>query len=443
VRVHFKEQTMFNLLSSRRGTNCDGSSRRDFLKVGALGLGGLMLPDLLRVRAAQKAAGKSTRDTSVVWLWLGGGPTHVETFDPKMTAPKEYRSTVGAVKTNIPGIELGGVFPKMAQNMDKLAVVRSFAHSNSGHGGGTHWVMTGYNFPPADNGQRPIKPGMGAILARYRGANNVHTGLPTYVRMGGILGDGPAWLGSAYAPFDTGGNARQNMDLRISLDNLEDRRTLLKDFDSFDRGLDRNGLASGLDSFDAQAFDLILSKAREVFDVKREDPRVRDRYGKNLGEKMLLARRLCEAGAGFVTIHFGGWDMHGQVANGMKRLGPQVDQAVATFLEDVHDRGMENDILLVITGEFGRTPRINGGAGRDHWAPLSTLALAGGGLRMGQVVGESNSKAERPKSTPITPQDLMATVFKVLDIPQDLHYQDPTGRPVPMINDGKVIKELL
>jgi hypothetical protein len=434
---------MFRMLGSRKGTNCDGSSRRDFLKVGALGLGGLMLPDLLRARAASRAAGKPTRNTSVVWLWLGGGPTHVETFDPKMSAPKEYRSVVGAVKTCVPGIELGGVFPKMARHMDKLAVVRSFAHSNSGHGGGTHWVMTGYNFPAADNGQAPIKPGLGAITARYRGANNPTTGLPTYVRQGGILGDGPAWLGSAYAPFDTGGNARSNMDLRVSLENLDDRRSLLKDFDGFDRELDRSGLAKGLDAFDGQAFDLILSKAREVFDVSREDPRVRDRYGKNLGQQLLLARRLCEAGVGFVTLHFGGWDMHGQIEQGMKNLGPKVDQAVATFLEDLYDRGMERDVLLVITGEFGRTPRVNGGAGRDHWAPLSTLALAGGGLKMGQAVGESSAKAERPKSTPITPQDLMATVFHVLGLPRDLHYNDPTGRPTPMITDGKPIAELV
>src|SRR5262245_61371722 len=202
---------MFFLNVSRTGTTCDGASRRDFLKVGSLGLGGLMLPDLLRARAANKAAGKPTKNTSVVWLWLGGGPTHVETFDPKMSAPKEYRSVVGAVKTNVTGVEIGGVFPKMAKCMDQMAIVRSFAHRNSGHGGGTHWVMTGYDFPPADNGQQPIKPGLGSILARHRGATNPKTGLPTYVRLGGILGDGPAWLGSSYAPFDVSGNARRNM----------------------------------------------------------------------------------------------------------------------------------------------------------------------------------------------------------------------------------------
>src|SRR5262245_39847454 len=187
---------MLRIWSPRRATTCDGGSRRDFLKVGALGLGGLLLPDLLRARAAAAAQGAASKQTSVVWLWLGGGPTHVETFDPKMTAPAEYRSTVGALKTNVPGVEIGGVFPQLARRADKLAIVRSFAHNNSGHGGGTHWVMTGYDYPPADNNMAPIKPGLGAILARHRGANNPGTGLPTYVRPGGRLGDGPAWPGS-------------------------------------------------------------------------------------------------------------------------------------------------------------------------------------------------------------------------------------------------------
>src|SRR5437016_12692616 len=172
-----KGAVMFTLRGSRLGTTCDGGTRRDFLKVGALGLGGLMLPDLLRARALAASAGKPTKNSSVVWLWLGGGPTHVETFDPKMTAPVEFRSAVGAVQTNVNGIELGGVFPKMARVADKMAFVRSFAHRNSGHGGGTHWVMTGYDYPPADNGMGQVKPGFGSILARHRGPNNRQTGL--------------------------------------------------------------------------------------------------------------------------------------------------------------------------------------------------------------------------------------------------------------------------
>jgi hypothetical protein len=434
---------MLSFFASRRGAQCDGQTRRDFLRVGALGLGGFLLPDLLKARDRLSASGGAYRPTSVVWLWLGGGPTHIETFDPKMSAPAEYRSVLGAIPTSVPGVEFGSVFPKMARLAHRMAVVRSFAHTNSGHGGGTHWVMTGYDYPPADNNMPPVKPGMGSILARVRGPNNPTSGIPTYARIGGILGDGPAWLGPAYAPFDTGGNARSNMDLRVPLDRLNDRRSLLKTFDAVNRQIDRTGLMSGLDSFGTQAFDLILSRAREVFDINREDPRARDAYGAGLGHQLLLARRLCEAGAGFVTIHYGGWDMHGQIADSMKALAPPMDRAVATFLEDCASRGLDRDVLLVITGEFGRTPRINGSAGRDHWAPLSTLALAGGGLKMGQVVGESSSKAEVPKTTPVSPQDLMATVFQVLGLPLDLHYQDPSGRPTPMIDGGKPIAELV
>jgi hypothetical protein len=434
---------MLRLLGSRTRTDCDGASRRDFLRVGALGLTGLALPDLLRLRAGAKESGKPTKNTSVVWLWLGGGPTHIETFDPKMSAPAEYRSIVGATKTNLPGVEIGAVYPKIAQMADKFAFIRSFAHGNSGHGGGTHWVMTGYDFPPADNNMAPTKPGWGSILARHRGPNNPATGLPTYVRVNGIYGDGPAWLGTSYAPFDTSGNSRGNMDLKVPVARLSDRRSLLKTFDTIDRHVDKSGLLAGLDSFETQAFDLIQSRAREVFDIRREDPRTRDHYGQGLGEQLLLARRLCEAGVGFVTIHYGGWDMHGQIEAGMKNLGPQMDRAVASFVEDCAQRGMDKEVLLVITGEFGRTPRINGSAGRDHWAPLSTLALAGGGLKMGQVVGESNAKAEVPKSRAVSPQDLMATVFHVLGVPTDLQYKDPAGRPTSMIDGGKPIAELV
>jgi hypothetical protein len=359
-----------------------------------------------------------------------------------MSAPAEFRSTVGAVKTNVPGIEIGGVFPEMARVADKLTFVRSFAHTNSGHGGGTHWVMTGYDYPPADNNMPPIKPGIGSILSRVRGTNHAN-GTPTYVRLGGILGDGPAWLGPAYAPFDTGGSAQSNMSLKVPLDHLSNRRSLLKTFDTIDRRIDRSGLLQGLDSFESQAFGLILSRAREVFDVNREDPRTRDRYGPGLGQQLLMARRLCEAGAGFVTIHYGGWDMHGQIQQSMKSLAPQMDHAVAAFIEDCAVRGLDREILLVMTGEFGRTPRINPTAGRDHWAPLSTLALAGGGLKMGQVVGESSAKVEVPKTTPITPQDLMATVFHALGLPPELQFHDPTGRPVSMIDGGKPIAELV
>lgn len=434
---------MLSLLWNRRNTNCQGKSRRDFLKVGALGLGGLALPDLLRARSEARAAGVPTKETSVVWLWLGGGPTHVETFDPKMTAPAEYRSINGEVATTLPGVTLGSLFPKMASEADKMAFVRSFAHTNSGHGGGTHWVMTGYDNRVVDNGGPPSRPSLGSIVSRVRGANNPTSGIPTYVRMGGILADGPSFLGTAYAPFDPAGQARRNMSLVVEKLRLDDRRSLLHGLDKVNREADRKQVMEGLDAFEQQAFNLVLSKSQQAFDLKYEDPRVVERYGAGLGQQLLTARRLCEAGCGFVTVEYGGWDMHGQLKQQMEARAPQLDHAVAAFVEDLSQRGQDKNILLVISGEFGRTPKVNGGAGRDHWAPLSTLALAGGGLNMGQVVGESAEKVDVPKTKPIGPQDLMATIFHVLGIDRRIQYLSTGGRPTYMIEDGKPIEELV
>lgn len=434
---------MLNFSIPRVRGNCEGSSRRDFLRVGAMGVGSLTLADMLRHRAAAATTGQTTKDTSVIWLWLSGGPTHIETFDPKMTAPAEYRSVTGEVKTNLTGVTLGGNFERMGKVADKMAFVRSFAHTNSGHAGGTHYVMTGYDNRLADNGALADRPGIGSIVARVRGTNHPETGIPTYVRLGGIYGDGPAFLGTAFGPFDPAGEARRNMALAVNEARLDNRRQLLKGLDNLRRDVDRSGLIEGLDSFDQQAFNIILSRSQQAFDLKYEDPRVVDRYGPELGQQLLQARRLCEAGCGFVTINFGGWDMHGGIKDAMNTLGPKVDQAVAAFVEDLALRGLSEKILLVVSGEFGRTPKINGGAGRDHWAPLSTLALAGGGLKMGQVIGESAEKADVPKTTPITPQDLLATVFHVLGIERRLQFTNQAGRPTYLIENGKPIPELV
>jgi hypothetical protein len=441
---------MLNLWGSKTRTECTGINRRDFLRVGALGATGLMLPDLLRLRSAAAEAGQPTRDTSVIWLWLGGGPTHVETFDPKMSAPAEFRSMIGSVQTSVPGLHLGGLFPQMGRMADKMAFVRSFAHGNSGHAGGTHYVMTGVDHPPADAGQPQIRPSMGSIAARVRGANSA-SGLPTYVRLSGLYGDGPHWLGSAYAPFDTSGQARNNININQPLDRIGDRRALLRHFDTVNRNIDRSGTMAGLDAFDQQANDLLMGRARDAFDVEREDPRIRDRYTNGtagLGANLLLARRLCEAGAGFVTLNYAnssqGWDMHSDMLPQLRQACPPMDRAIAVFLHDLEQLGLSEKILLVITGEFGRTPRINGSAGRDHWGPLCTLALAGGGLRMGQAVGDSSARAEVPRTTPIQPKDLMATIFHVLGVNPQTQYQDQTGRPTYLLPEGaRAIAELV
>jgi hypothetical protein len=442
---------MLNLFGTRTSRDCGGTTRRDFLKVGALGLTGLSLPGLLRLRRAAASEGRPTRDTSVIWLWLGGGPTHIETFDPKMSAPAEFRSAVGAVQTSLPGVQIGSLFPQMARMANRLAFVRSFAHGNSGHAGGTHFVMTGVDHPPADSGAPQIRPSLGSIAARVRGANNPRTGIPTYIRLSGLYADGPHGLGAAYAPFDVGGQARNNLNLNLPVDRLHDRRSLLRTFDTVNRRIDRSGLMEGLDAFDRQAVELILGRAREAFDISREDPRTRDRFTAGtagLGNNLLLARRLCEAGCGFVTLNYSnssqGWDMHNDMVTQLRQACPPMDRAIAAFLEDLEQRGLSDKILLVITGEFGRTPRINPQRGRDHWGPLCTLALAGGGLRMGQVVGESSARAEIPRTAPIYPRDLVATVFHVLGINGQQQYVDQSGRPQYFVPEGgRPIAELV
>jgi len=440
---------MLTIRSRRVGRDCEGTSRRDFLRVGSLGLGGLSLADLLRARAQGAAPGgygsspRVDKDTSVVMLWLSGGPTHIETFNPQPSAPSEYRSVTGAVDTNVPGMQLGGSFQRLAKVADRLSVVRSFAHGNSSHGGATHYVMTGYDGRNIQKGMPAVKPAFGSILAKHRGASNVRTGMPTYVRLNNVNYDGPGFLGKAYEAFGTGGETRKNMDLRLESDRVADRRSLLNSLDRLNRQADATGLMEGFDAYEQQAYGLILGDAKKAFDVSAEDRDTRRLYDNDLGQQLLLARRLCEAGCGFVTVNYGSWDMHSNIESSMKRRGPEVDGAVSAFIQDCANRGLSEKILLVVAGEFGRTPRINARAGRDHWGPLCTLALSGGGLNMGQVVGESTAKAEVPKSTPIRPQDLMATLFHVLGMPQNLHYNDNGGRPVPMIDGGKPIAELI
>ena len=405
---------------------------------------------MLRGRAsAQPSEG---RNKSVIWLWLSGGPTQLETFDPKPGNPSEFRSVVGSVQTNVPGTRIGGLFPNLARHADKLAIVRSFAHKQADHPAAAHWVMTGRDYPPAGNGAPAVNPSVGSILARHRGPNDARTGLPTYVSTDHLYADGPAWLGMAYSPFHAKGDAVRDMTPRLSGEKLDDRRALRDTFDRANREADASGVMEGMDSFRGQAYELLRGAAPAAFDLSRESVKTRDRYGPGLGQNLLLARRLCEAGVGYVTVWYGGWDSHGTnpsvnhgtIEQEMHKLAPAFDRAVPALLEDLHDRGLAEDVLVVITGEFGRTPWLDPkSGGRDHWPQLGTLALSGGGLKMGQIVGESSAKADVPKSAPIGPQDLMATLFEVLGVPQDLSYKDGSGRPLAMIEHGKPIAELV
>ena len=426
---------MLTIRSGNQDTFCDGYSRRDFLKVGALGMGGLGLPGLLRAKSL--ADPTRVKNKSVIWIWLAGGPTHVETFDPKMTAPAEYRSITGECKTPIPGVTVGGTFPEIAAVADKMALVRSFSHGSGSHGTGTKLVMTGYN------DRSNMRPSMGSILAKSRGTTHPDSGMPTYVKMGNIGGDGPGWLGPRYSALSPSGQARKNMDLSVALDRSHGRRSLLGDIDQLGRDVDASGNMGGLDGFEQQAFDLVLGDSVQAFDVKKEDSNTRKRYGKGLGEQLLLARRLCEAGCGFVTVSYGGWDMHGGIVKGLKTRARPVDQGVSALISDLNDRSMLEDVLVVVTGEFGRTPKINSKGGRDHWGKLCTLALAGGGLRMGQVVGESSPKVEVPASNLIGPQDLMATILHMYGLDPKMQFVNNQGRPTYLVEHGKPIAELV
>ena len=433
---------MLDLVTGPPCGDCGRIGRREFIRIGALG--GLTLPGLFSARAQAAAAGSVIKDTSVVLLFLTGGPSHIETFDPKMSAPSGVRSVTGAVSSNVPGVALGGTFTELAQHVDKMALVRSFCHGTADHTLGVQTVMRGGN--PLDHS------GMGAVATRLRGTSHPRTGMPTHVylcaqevdrqfnkeRLRLLDAAGPGGLGGAYAPFQVGGDQQLNHDmtLRLSRARLQDRLALQRSLDRFRRQLDAGSVMRGFDKFEQQALEVILGKSRRAFDLTQEDPRLVERYDTSrhitgihkdrpstLGHQLLLARRLCEAGCGFITIHNPGWDMHGgptqyNVPDGMEALGRPVDHAVSAFLEDVHQRGLSEKILLIITGEFGRTPKVKPDGGRDHWPRLSTLALAGGGLRMGQVVGDSNAKAEEPRRDPVTPDHLLATVMHVLfDVP--------------------------
>lgn len=429
--------------------DCQRLWRRDFLKAGALGLGSLTLSWLLRQRA-QAAAQGYVRDRSVVFLFLAGGASHIETFNPNMDAPAPYRSVTGEVQTVLPGVTFGGNFPHLARLADRMAVVRSFRHGVGDHGSAIVHVLSGGTRSSEKEGRGFS---LGSATAKVRGANDRRTGMPTYALLTApetdnqyrteknrvVAGSSPGVLGPAFAPFDPAGGSQalKNMQLSISPQRLHDRRSLRHALDRVRRQFDHDPAVADLDRFEQQAVDLLLHGASDAFDLSREDRRTRQRYDTSmyrvgnkaqrpklvrsctLGDQMLLARRLCEAGCGFVTVQNAGWDNHADgnnpgIVDGVNMLGPPLDKAVSAFLEDLEQRGLSDKILLVISGDFGRTPKINQRGGRDHWAPLGTLAFAGGGLRMGQVIGQAARNNDVPATDPISTPNLMATVMHAL-----------------------------
>lgn len=447
---------MLRLATRSTTQDCSGVSRRDFLQIGSLALAGagleagwsgLSLPWQLRQEAAAAELGLKpfVKDRAVVVLFLSGGPSHIETFNPNMDGIAPSRSATGAVKTTVPGLAFGGTFPKMAQYAHEMAIVRSFQHAIGGHVQAIVHVLTGGTDPL---GQRQEGYSMGAGYARLRGSNHERSGMPTFSLLNSDEVDPqyrsergrverashPGELGSAFGPFvpGSGGPTVENMQLRMDSERLDDRRSLLTELDGLRRRAEQLAEYEGADQYTRQAFDVILGSAAEAFDLSQEHPRTIDSYdtseiqvGKKkfrpsrLGRHMLTARRLIEAGCGYVTVHSAGWDMHADgnnpgIVQGMNMLGSSVDKAVAAFLEDLKQRGLLDKVLLVITGDFGRTPKINGRGGRDHWPRLCTLAFAGGGVCRGQVIGQSARKNDAPATSPIGPGRVMATVMHSL-----------------------------
>ena len=424
-------------------------SRRSFLQLGALAVGGLTLPDYLRLRAATNS---SAPRKSVILIWQAGGPSHIDMYDLKPNAPAEVRGEFKPIDTNVPGIQICEHLPHEAKIMDKLAVVRSAFHTNAGHGMGSQWMMTGYQatIEVSDN----IYPSMGSVVAKMRGANE--PGLPAYVTLPRHTPfSKAAYIGASYNPFTPDSDPNQpgfqvrNLKLpgRIDPARLDRRKELLKDLDTIRRDVDAKGDIAGLDTFYRDAMEMVTdTKAQKAFDVNKEAPGLRDRYGRNdLGQSCLLARRLVEAGVTFVTIQAGGgWDTHGNNFSELKtKLLPKFDQAIAALVNDIHDRGMQDEVLVMAMGEFGRTPKINKDAGRDHWPGAMSVVFAGGGLKMGQAIGTTNATAEYPTSKPYTPGCVLSTMYSVLGIDPKHVFLDHGQRPMPILSEGEPIKELV
>jgi hypothetical protein len=426
-------------------------SRRSFLRVGALGIGGLTLPGLLAARARAGQSATSNRK-SVILVWLAGGPSHIDMYDLKPDAPAEVRGEFKPIPTNVTGIQISEHLPRQARIFDKLSVVRSAFHTNAGHGMGSQWMQTGYQATIEVNDN--IYPSTGSVVAKLKGAND--PGLPAYVNLPRKVSFGnAAYLGASFNPFSPDANPNdanfqvRNLRLpgRVNAERLEARKSLLKDIDTIRRDVDAKGDISGFDTFYRDALDMVTDvKAQQAFDVNKEPVKLRDRYGRNdLGQSCLLARRLVEAGVTFVTVQAGGgWDTHGNNFTELKRrLLPQYDLAVASLVEDLADRGLSDDVLVMSMGEFGRTPKINKDAGRDHWPGAMSILYAGGGLKMGQAIGTTDSTASYPTSKPYTPGCVLSTMYHCLGIDHHHVFLDDAKRPLPVLSEGEPIRELV
>jgi hypothetical protein len=460
-----------------------GYSRREFLRIGTLGLGGLSLPQILGTRALAAGNKPITTGKSVIFLFLFGGPSQFETFDPKTSAPDSIRSVTGEIATSLPSVTFGSSFPQLAKRANQLAVVRSYVPGRD---------ISNHVICPIMHQKETLGASLGALYSRMVGMSNPVNGMPTNaalfpqstdascppVRMdfGNFLATGP--VGSAYAPFVPGGNStlQQNMRLKIDRHRLDDRRQLLSHLDGIKRQIDTSGTMDAMDRIRSQAFGVILRGAADAFDLSRESPKTIARYdtagllrpeavdkkwaesypkyldhAKTLGKLLLLARRLCEGGCGFVMLNSGFvWDMHGVVGahagmkEGMRYVAPPLDHAVSAFLDDVEARGLSDKILLVMCGEMGRTPQLSKTGGRDHWGNLGPLVLAGGGLPMGQVIGRSTANGGEPADNPVHMRHLIGTIMHTLfDVGELRLRRDITGEVAKLITESEPIKGLI
>jgi uncharacterized protein (DUF1501 family) len=427
---------MFTVWGAKQGF-CDGVSRRNFLKIGAFG-GGLTLADMLRAKAAAAPGSSgSASDKSAIMIYLPGGPSHMDMYDLKPDAPVEFRGEFSPTATNVPGVQICEHFPLQARMFDKLAVIRSIVsvdeHSDS-------LVMTGHS---QRENMTANHPSFGAVVARTRAGHMAD--VPPFVSLRGMSrGTEPGYLGLAYRPFSPQGPGVDNLRplTAVNAERQAQRRALVSGFDGIRRELDTNGSISGLDTFTSRAFDMIASGGvRKALDLGREAQSVRDRY--RGVEGFLTARRLVEAGVGCVTLSIGGWDTHGQNFQTLRRQLPQVDKGVSALVQDLHDRGLLQNTVVIMWGEFGRTPRINRGAGRDHWAPVMSALVAGGGLRMGQAVGSSTARGERPQDRRCSASQVLATLYRAMGIDPAITFPDNTGRPRHILDDREPIRELI
>lgn len=418
---------------------CDGVDRRNFLKIGAFGAG-LTLADMIRLKAQATESGNGTRPTrqkSAIMVYLGGGPSHMDMWDIKPEAPAEFRGEFNAIQTNVPGVRISEHFPLQARMWHRLAAVRSIISVNE-HSDAM--VMTGHSNREL---QTRSFPSFGSVVSRMRGQSTV----PPFVSLrGSTRGTEPGFLGVQHRPFTPNGPGLANLTMArgVDADRLDNRQNLLDTFDNLNNEIDASGTMEGIDSFNTTAFDIITSGGvRTALDLEQEPPSVRDRYRGRTLEQFLRAVRLVEAGVGCVTLGIGGWDTHSNNFRSLSTKLPELDRGIAYMIEDLQLRGLGEDVVTVVWGEFGRTPRVNNRSGRDHWPSVMSCMIAGGGLQMGQMVGSSTARGERPAELPVRPTNVLSTIYHAMGIDPATTILDNSGRPRYILDEREPIRQLL